>query len=408
METPSAIAACGLTLACALLAAQSSFGQAQRSSIGRFLTPVFDEESTYTPSSLDVGEDGHIVVAATVPGDLYTVATALVARFDGAGRKLWERSPTSRADLVSTMIARAAPGGDTMVLHDETPDDQPQLVLLRLAVTGKELWRRQLGAGAPSDLLVERDGAAIVSGSARRDKDKGKGKGFDALVMRVTPEGKVAWRRQIPGTRQDGGNTADLVRAAVTGQPGGPYLVGGLADISFADSNAVESSRGLLAKLGSDGKILWQRSLGDEAGLTMVSGLVGMGAGDSYALSLSEGSGGAQFLQLSRIRPDGQVSWTRPLPGPADQEINDIARAPNGWLVLAGSEADGDGRVAVLVMLDGDGVERARVNYRGYKMRRTLMVRPYPTGGYAVLFEGAGSSSVGTLYLARVDAAGRF
>ena len=69
---------------------------------------------------------------------------------------------------------------------------------------------------------------------------------------------------------------------------------------------------------------------------------------------------------------------------------------------------DGDSRAAVLIQLDRDGVERQRVNYRGYKMRRALAVRPYPTGGYAVLFEGAGSATDSTLYLARVDASGRF
>jgi hypothetical protein len=387
-----------------LLAPPPALAQAQRSSLGRFLAPVFDDDATYAPSSLDVGEDGHIVVAATVPGDLDTVSAALVARFDGTGRKLWERSPAAAVDLVSAMIARTAPGGDTMVLHDEAPNDQPQLVLLRLATSGKELWRRPLGPGAASDLLVERDGTALVSGSVRRDKDKG----FDALVMRITPGGKVAWRRQIPGDKRDGGNTADLLRAAVHGQPGGPYVVGGLADIAYADNNTVQSSRGLLARLGGDGTIQWQRHFGGDDGLTMVSGLVGTASGDTYALSLTESAGGGQFLQLSRVRPDGQLAWTRPLSGPPDQEVNDIARAPAGGLVLAGSEADGDSRTAVLVLLDGEGIERARINYRGYRMRRALMVRPYPTGGYAVLFEGAGPSRDGTLYLARVDASGRF
>lgn len=403
MEITRALAAC-IALACVLLAAPPTQAQAQRSSLGRFLTPVFDDDAGYTPSSLDVGEDGYIVVAATVPGDLATVSAALVARFDGAGRKLWERSPASRADLVSTMIARAAPGGDTMVLHDEAPDDQPQLVLLRLATSGKELWRRQLGPGAASDLLVERDGTALVSGSVRRDKDKG----FDALVMRIKPDGTLAWRRQIASDKPDTGNTADLLRSAFAGQAGGPYVVGGLADIAYGDGNTVQSSRGLLAGLGGDGTVQWRRSLGGDDGLTMVSGLVGMTGGKTYALSLTEGAGGAQFLQLSRVGPDGQIAWTRPLAGPSDQEVNDMARAPAGGLVLAGSEADGDSRAAVLVLLDGEGIERARVNYRSYRMRRALMVRPYPTGGYAVLFEGAGPSSGGTLYLARVDASGRF
>ncbi|MEO8559715.1 MAG: PQQ-binding-like beta-propeller repeat protein [Rhodospirillales bacterium] len=382
-----------------LVASGPALAQSQRTAVGRFLTSVFDDNRPYVPTSLDVGEDGHIVIAATVSGGPYTVSAALVARFDGTGKKLWERSPAARADLVSTMIARTAPHGDTMVLFDDSPTEQPQLVLLRLAVTGKELWRRQLGPGAPSDLLVEPDGAAIVSGSARRDK----GSAFDALVLRVAPDGKVAWRRQVPGEKADSGNTADLVRGA----GGGQYIAGGLTDIAYADNSTVNASRGLLVKLGSDGQIAWRRSFGSGNTLTMVSGLAASGA-DMFVVTLTESSGGGQFFELSRVAANGTVAWTRPLAGPPDQEINDIAPAPNGGLVLAGSEPNGDSRAAVLILLDRDGIERQRVNYRGYKMRRALMARPYPTAGFAVLFEGAGSSSDATLYLARVDASGRF
>jgi hypothetical protein len=302
------------------------------------------------------------------------------------------------------MIARAAPGGDTMVLHDESPGEQPQLVLLRLAVTGKELWRRSLGPGVPSDMLVEPDGAAIVSGSARREK----GNAFDALILRVAADGKIAWRRQVAGDKQDGGNTADLLRFAGPGRSGGPYIAGGLADIAYADNFSVDASRGLLVKLGRSGQVAWRRTFGTGATLTMVAGLATRPGGDLFVVTLSETSSGGQFFELSHLQSDGTTLWSRPLPGPPGQEVNDIAAAPNGGLVLAGSEADGDSRAAVLLQLDRDGIERQRVNYRGYKVRRTLAVRPYPTGGYAVLFEGAGSAGDSTLYLARVDASGRF
>jgi outer membrane protein assembly factor BamB len=381
------------------IGAAPALGQSQRSGVGRFLMPAFDEGQVFTPSSLDVGEDGHIVVAATASANTYTVSAAVVARFDGAGRKLWERSPAARADLVSTMLARNAPRGDTMVLHDETPNDQSQLVLLRLDVTGKELWRRSLGPGAASDLLVEPDGAAVISGSARREK----GSAFDALALRVTADGKVAWRRQIPGDKPTAANTADLLRGAGPGQ----YLLGGLGDITYDDNLAVNGSRGLLVKLASDGQPAWRRNFGSDTGLTMVSGLA-MSGGDAFVVTLTELSSGGQFFELSRVQANGTVTWTRPLPGPVDQEINDIASAPGGGLVLAGSEPNGDTRTAVLIQLDREGIERQRVNYRGYKMRRALMVRPYPTGGFAVLFEGTGSAGENVLYVARVDAAGRF
>ncbi len=387
-----------IALAVGIAGAMPAFAQSQRSTEGRFLTAVFDDTAAYSPTSLDVGTDGHIVVAATVPGASSVVSAALVTRFDGTGRKLWERSPAARADLVSTVLARSAPNGETIVLHDETPNDLPQLVLLRLGANGKEIWRRPLGSGTPSDLLVEADGAVIVSGSARHEKSTA----FDALALRVTPDGKIAWRRQVAGEKADSGNTADLLRAIANKQ----YITGGFTDIVYAN-NAATASRGLLVKLGSDGQVVWKRMFGNGDSLTMVASIAVSG-NDIFVITLTESTGGGQFLELSRVTSDGTVSWTRPLAGPPDQEINDVAIAPGGGLVLAGSEANGDSRSAVLISIDREGVEHQRVNYRGYKMHRLLAVRPYPAGGFALLFEGAGSASNTTLYLARVDATGRF
>ena len=351
-------------------------------------------------TSLEVAPNGHILLGALSPDGPHLDPGLRIARFDAAGKRLWERNPSPNAELVTTVIARAAAGG-TLVLHDETPKELPQLTLVKLDAGGATLWRRELGPGAASDLLVDADGSAVVSGSVAREKSGG----IEALVMRVSPEGLPVWRRRFGGETADGGNSADMLRLT-----GNAPLVGGLADIVYDEDDLVLASRGSAMKLRPDGQPAWRLFFGDGKTLTMVGGLAPGPVGDAYVLTLTEAAAASPFFELVRLRADGSVAWRRPLAGPADQEINDIVALPDGGLALAGSEPHGsDARVAVLILLDGEGIERARVNYRGYKMQRSLMLRRHPAGGFVLLFEGlAGSNADAVNYLARVDDEGRF
>ncbi len=369
---------------------------------GLFLIQPFDG-APLTITSLDVAASGEIVLAA-VPGEGASEDLGVrVVRLDAAGRRLWERNPAAKAEFVTTVIARAAGADHTLVAHDETPKEQAQLAMVRLDGKGQTLWRRELGPGTVSDLAVDGHFGAVVSGSVAREKT-GE---IETLVMRVTGEGAPVWRRRFAGERKDGSNSGELLRLTQNGA-----LVGGLADIVHDKDDTVLSSRGMAMRLQADGQPLWRHFFGDGNSLAMVAGMAVGPMGDAYVLALSElPSGGGQFVELVRIRADGSIAWRRPLAGPTDQEINDLVALPDGnGLALAGSEPQGqDLRAAVLIFLDGEGIERARVNYRGYKMRRALMVHPHPAGGFVMLFEGpAGSGFDSTNYLARVDAQGRF
>lgn len=368
---------------------------------GLFLIQPFDGVPL-TITSLDVAASGEIVLAALPAEGANDDLGMRVARFDAAGRRLWERNPAPKAEFVTSVVARATGLDHTLVAHDETPKEHTQLALVRLDGKGQTLWRRELGPGTVSDLATDGDAGAILSGSVAREKS-GE---IEALVMRVAGDGTPVWRRRFTGERRDGGNSAELLRLAE-----GRALVGGLADIVYDQDDAVVSSRGMAMKLQADGQPLWRRFFGDGDSLAMVAGIAAGPMGDAYVLALSElPSGGGQFVELVRLWSEGSVAWRRPLAGPSGQEINDMAALPDGGLVLVGSEPQGqDMRAAVLIVLDGEGIERSRVNYRGYKMRRALMVRPHPAGGFVVLFEGpAGSRFDVTNYLARVDAQGRF
>ncbi len=382
------------------LAAGAAIGQTQPK--GLFLIQPFDG-APLSVSSLDVAANGDIVLAALPPEGSTADPGMRVARFDASGRRLWERNPAPKSEFVSTVIARAVGPDHTFAVFDETPKEQSQLALVRLDGKGQTLWRRELGPGAVSDLAVDGEAGAVVSGSVARDKT-GE---IEALVMRVSADGAPGWRRRLSGERKAGGNSADLLRLA----PQAVTLVGGLADIAYDKDDTVLASRGVAIKLQADGQPVWRHFFGDGNTLTMVGGMAANSLGDAYVLALTETTANAgQFVELVRIRSDGSIAWRRPLAGPASQEINDMVILPNGGLALAGSEPQSqDLRAAILILLDGEGIERARVNYRGYKMRRALMLKAHPMGGFAILFEGpAGSGFDTTNYLARVDAQGRF
>jgi hypothetical protein len=388
--------------ATAALLLTSALAAAQTPPRAQFLIQPF-EGAPLAVSALDVAASGEIVLTALPAEGSNADPGIRVARFDAAGRKLWERNPAPRSELVSTAIARAAGPDHTLVLHDETPKEQPQLALVRLDGKGQILWRRELGPGAASDLAVDGTAGALISGSVPREKTDE----IDALVMRVSADGAPVWRRRFSGERKESGNSAELLRLY-----GQTIMVGGLADIVYDKPDETPlASRGMAMKLQPDGQAAWRQFFGDGSGLSMVGGLALSPLGDAFVLALTETPAtGAQFVELARVRSDGSVAWRRPLAGPASQEINDMTLLPNGNLVLVGSEGQSqDQRAAILIVLDGEGIERARVNYRGYKMRRALMVKPHPAGGFAILFEGpAGSGFDTTNYLGRVDEQGRF
>ncbi|MGE0153278.1 MAG: hypothetical protein AB7R90_11730 [Reyranellaceae bacterium] len=396
---PAALLAVAASLAQAQTRAQTPVQPPPR---GLFLVQPFDGPPLDV-ASLDVAASGEIVLAA-VPPDGAADPGMRVARFDAAGRKLWERNPAPRSEFVSTVIARAVGADHTLVLHDETPKEQPQLALLRLDGKGQTLWRRELGPGAASDLAADGESGAVVSGSVMREKT-GE---IDALVMRVAPDGAPLWRRRFSGERKDGANSADLLRLG----GGGAALVGGLADIVYDQAaDTAVASRGMAMKLQADGQPAWRQFFGDGNTLSMVVALAAGSLGDAYVLALTEiAATGGHLVELVRLRSDGSAAWRRPLAGMASQQIYDMAATPDGGLALVGSEPQGqDQAAAILVLLDSEGIERTRVNYRGYKMRRGVLVRPHPAGGFVILFEGpAGSGFDTTNYLARVDAQGRF
>ena len=364
-----------------------------------FLATAFDGDGKFQPISLDVSADGALIVTGIDSGSSPQFAAVRVARFDAAGRKLWERNPAQRSEFVSTVIARAAPHGWTAVLHDETPSDSPQMVMLMLDQNGQTLWRRVIGPGAPSDLLVLADNSLLAAGAANR----ARGSTFEAVVIRVGLDSKPLWRRGLTTGADSGGSTAEVLRVVGDG-----FLVAGMSDIAYSGDQAT-ASKGWLFRLDGQGKLLWQQSLAGAAPLTMLSAAVTTQAGDSFAIMLTETASGNQQLDLTKIDPNGKVLWTRPLAGVPGQEITDMAALADGRLVLVGSEPNGDKRSAIFVEVDSEGIERQRISYRGYKLARAVSVRIHPLGGFAILFEGpAGSGFDFTAYVALTDATGRF
>lgn len=367
-----------------------------------FLTIAFEGPALFTPTALDVAEDGTLTVAAIESGEPGPATELRVGRFDATGRRIWERNPAPRAEFATTVIARAGMADTTLVLHDETPGEVPQLAVIKLDARGRVLWRRPLGPGAASDLLPLSDGTVMIAGSNKGSRPNE----IDALVMRLGEDGKPLWRQAFVGQRKDAGNSADILRRLADGA----IAVGGLTDIVLSGDEQASASRGWIFALDGNGQQRWQQPLAEGGELSVLAGLTIAEDGALFGLVAAETQpGGGQRYTLVKISPTGDIAWQRPIADYPDQEVNDLVALPDGTLVLAGSEPAGDVRAAFLAALDGEGKERWRVNYRGYKLRRAVAARPHPQGGIAVLFEGpAGSGYDTTAYLGLLGSNGRF
>jgi hypothetical protein len=160
---------------------------------------------------------------------------------------------------------------------------------------------RIAGASATA-VVVDPAGNAYLAGSS---------------VVKLNPQGAVVWR------------TAVSANAVAVDAAGNVYAAG--------------SSPGdiLVVKLGPDGIEQWRQRY-DNGGLDIPNRIAVDGSGNVYASGISEGDG-FDWVTL-KVGPQGTLQWVRRLSsaGLVEDIARDMALAPNGDVVVAGTVNIGD------------------------------------------------------------------
>jgi len=228
--------------------------------------------------------------------------------------------------------------------------------IVKLDEKGNIVWQRCLGGSMDDeayDVIQIDDGGYLVVGMTFSNDGDVKGKHGnsdfgDAWVVKLSEEGKILWQRCL------GGMSNDVVYRVIQTGDGGYVLVGG-TDSNDGDvrGNHGESWDGWMVKLDKDGNILWQRCLGGRNDDELYNvqkvknGYIVVGYTYSYDGDVTINKG-AEDLWILKLDEQGKIQWGKTLGGSNNdvawsvEEIKDGGYIVVGWTYSKDKDVEGN------------------------------------------------------------------
>jgi CHU_C Type IX secretion signal domain len=206
-------------------------------------------------------------------------------------------------------------------------------------------WDQTWGGGSYEELngmYCDTDGI-YVAGSTRSNADFGAAAdtSWNIVLAKLDFEGQVLWHRLYAGDRND------RLWALIPTTDGG-LLLGGYSFSNAGGPKSEPNKGGMdvwLIKTDSLGNQQWDRTLGG-TGREELFSLLELPDQSGYVLGChsttdangdkSEPTRGGQDFWLVCVNTDGQLRWEKTLGGDAEDQIHDLAWAPNGNLLASG------------------------------------------------------------------------
>ncbi|MDD1654986.1 MAG: PEGA domain-containing protein [Methanomicrobiales archaeon] len=194
------------------------------------------------------------------------------------------------------------------------------VALYGIGPDGHLLWEQNLGTDADefgTDVQVTPDGGFIVTGWSWSPSSS-----TDVYLVRTDGSGRKLWERRYGGSGSDYGN-------AVVTLPDGGYAIAG----STCSPGGLEDI--LLIRVGKDGELLWQTTIGGaayDAGFDLLP----VDNGNFVIAGSTDSFGSSREMFLVYAGSDGTPLWQQHYGGPGTQEGRSLARAADGGYVVAG------------------------------------------------------------------------
>ena len=203
-----------------------------------------------------------------------------------------------------------------------SPANGEDALIVKMTADGNLAWAKTFGGGGDDrfeSVAVGPDGRIYAAGVFKGAD------GDQAVVYCLTASGNVAWSKTY-----DGVHFAGVAMAA----DGGVIVVGSSEATTgtFADAKG-----GLVAELSTRGDVRWAHSFGDPG--TSFGAVAVAGDGTIFAPGLVSGDAGADTAAMVAVKPDGTQLW---LNGYADgglSHINGLA-VQDGRVIVVGAYLD--------------------------------------------------------------------
>jgi hypothetical protein len=243
------------------------------------------------------------------------------------------------------------------------------IAVTKHAADGTLVWVKQFGGttfDTGNSVAVSNTGEVVVvsrfSGTADFDPGNPGNKltsvgGFDSAVVKLNPDGSVAWVKQVATSITD-----DAIDDVAVDQAGNVYLAGwftGTADFdpsatgvaNLSAVGAATDADAFVSKLNADGSFAWAKQFGgngiddqtdsvavDNAGNVYSTGLFG---GSATATTVNgnvtlTGIGGSRDIFVNKFDANGNLLWVNQFGGAGEDLGQDIAVDSSGNSYLAG------------------------------------------------------------------------
>lgn len=284
----------------------------------------FHEPTNTSDVTIDVADDGSILIAGTRDGDGEAPEQHFLRKCDGMGDEVWVHP----LDDLRVSGISVDPSGNALVIGGSESGS----LVRKYDGAGELLWTRTVEGGLRA-LGTDAEGNVAVTGNTRKAlPDQVMTGDLDTFVRMYTPEGGELW------TRQFGVPAENTVVAALSVDTHGNVIVGGDVTGDFPGLDGPN----FLRKFGPSGEAQWTRQFGEteESILNAVSS-----DGSNNVLVL--GAYGAPFIR--KFSSLGSPVWHKRLDElTSDDQLVSVSSDGHGNVIVGGMTSN---RTAVVARL---------------------------------------------------------
>jgi len=324
---------------------------------------AFDAGSAY--SVTPTADGGFVAAGDTATGSLSDV---WVFKLDGLGKVVWQRTYGGVGGDRANSVRQTADGGYIVVGFTGAAGVAGTLDawVLKLDPNGNVAWQKTYG-GPGDDVLssVEPtgDGGYVLAGGTYLTA------GFaNAWVLKLDASGNVIWQKTYGGPYNDGANSAHPT-------PDGGYIVGG-STWSFGAGRA----DAWVLKLDGDGNVVWQKTYGGAGDETALSVKPTAGGGYIVAGNTNSFGSGSTDAWVLKLDASGNVIWQRAYGDATSEWASSVVSTAGGAYVIAAKKD----QKAWLFKLDDDGDIVWEHTYSDESLPGAYEVALTRDGGYVV------------------------
>ena len=305
-------------------------------------------------STLDFagGDDAFYDVACDAAGDVYAVgyrsagenADMWVVKLAGtSGELLWQVAYDNGGQELGTALCLDAQGnayatgesGNTAAQQATRGDSD--VVTVKYDGSGAQMWVARNdgglhGADRPDDIALGTSGALFVSGAASA-AEPGRA---DFLLARMKTDGTQVWQR----TLDDRSHWEDVAYALRVSRDNSAYLAGA------AGAPGRNSSRAVVARWSSSGRLLWKREWAAPGGRAVFNDMVINAAGTVWCAGSTTRSHHTRDLEgvVCKYDADGRRLWSTIWEGPGrlDDRFSSLALQGSAAVFAAGMTESAD------------------------------------------------------------------